>query len=104
MREISWLTNRFTHVDPSDLLSFYKEACEGETENYICQLAASKGISHVEALEEVKNTVVDLDQCIREILGDSPERDGWEAFRIGYVDLHLYNERYRLSDILSEFC
>ncbi|TCD67996.1 terpene cyclase [Steccherinum ochraceum] len=88
----------------NDLLSFYKESAAGETENYVSQYAASHGLSEVRALAAITDTLVALDAQIKQILGVGPERDAWESFVVGYIEFHLHTPRYRLAEILPEYC
>ncbi|TCD67997.1 terpene cyclase [Steccherinum ochraceum] len=88
----------------NDLLSFYKESAAGETENYVSQYTASHGVSEGQALSDITDTLVDLDARIKLTLGAGPERDAWESFLVGYAEFHLHNPRYRLSEILPEYC
>jgi hypothetical protein len=104
----------------NDILSFYKEELAGESNNQISMIAARKGISRVEALEELADTTGELYERIVSILDGSPssgagisDREGGndatrglsracEAFKQyvkGYVRFHTSLERYRLTEL-----
>jgi len=86
----------------NDLMSYYKEAKAGETDNYVALRTATCGQSVVDTLEELANRLVHLDERIKAILGDSPERRTWELFTSGYIEFHLCEPRYLLKDLLPE--
>ncbi|KAH8100283.1 Trichodiene synthase-domain-containing protein [Cristinia sonorae] len=88
----------------NDLYSFYKEEIVGETENYVSQHAAARGQPSVKSLQDIADKLVEIDSRVREILGDGPEKKAWESFIIGYAEFHLHTPRYRLKEIIPEFC
>lgn len=88
----------------SDLLSFYKEYKDGETDNYMSQLAISNGQTQSQTLRNVAEKLVAIDRRIKNILGSGGERHAWESFTAGYVEFHLRTPRYRLEELLPEYC
>ena len=92
-----------TNYHCSDLLSFYKEYMDGETDNYMSQLAVSNGQSQIQTVRSVAEKLVDIDRRIKDILGDGGERRAWESFTAGYVEFHLRTPRYRLEELLPEY-
>ncbi|KIJ11834.1 hypothetical protein PAXINDRAFT_101514 [Paxillus involutus ATCC 200175] len=110
----------------NDVLSFYKEELDGESNTHVATMAARKGISKVEAFEELTDTSVELYQGILSILEGSPrsasgltkgmdnrEREGgtqatpsfsraskaFKQFAAGYFAFHFSSERYRLMEV-----
>ncbi|KAH8100278.1 isoprenoid synthase domain-containing protein [Cristinia sonorae] len=66
----------------NDLLSYYKEAQAGETDNYVSHRTAG-GQSPMDTLEEMVNRLVVLDGRIKAILGEGAEKAAWESFASG---------------------
>ncbi|KAF8837333.1 terpenoid synthase [Paxillus ammoniavirescens] len=103
----------------NDLLSFYKEELVEESTNFIAMIAARKGISRVEAFEELAGNTVELYRRIVSILEDSPQpglgsmtgmafrdnegtlraREAFKQFAAGFILFHLSSERYRLMEV-----
>ncbi|KAF8834117.1 terpenoid synthase, partial [Paxillus ammoniavirescens] len=102
-----------------DLLSFYKEELVEESTNFIAMIATRKGISRVEAFEELAGNTVELYRRIISILEDSPQpglgsmtgmacrdnegtsraREAFKQFAAGFILFHLSSERYRLMEV-----
>ncbi|KAF8837336.1 terpenoid synthase [Paxillus ammoniavirescens] len=57
----------------NDVLSFYKEELDGESNTHIAMMAAQKGISRVEALEEFADIAVDMYRRVVGILEGSSQ-------------------------------
>ncbi|KAH8100284.1 isoprenoid synthase domain-containing protein [Cristinia sonorae] len=88
----------------NDIYSFHKETMAAETENYVTQYRAAWTTSAIDSLREIADRVADLHIKIDEILGDSPERRAWDMFCVGYTEFHLHSPRYRLGEIIPEYC
>jgi len=86
----------------NDLMSFYKETSAGETDNYVSQHAAIHNQSATRSLQDIADRLITLDDQVRSVLGEGPERDAWEAFSVGYIECHLYIPRYRLQELIPE--
>ncbi|THH31645.1 hypothetical protein EUX98_g2558 [Antrodiella citrinella] len=87
----------------NDVMSFYKEAKAGETDNYVTQYGVVCGQSAIETLEGLVERLVELDGRIKAVLGSTPEQRAWELFAAGYAEFHLYTPRYFLKDLLPEY-
>ncbi|KIJ11854.1 hypothetical protein PAXINDRAFT_83937, partial [Paxillus involutus ATCC 200175] len=84
----------------NDVLSFYKEELDGESTNHVTTIAARKGISRVEAFEELADTSVELYQRILSILdGLPPAREAFTHFVEGYFAFYFSSKRYRLMEV-----
>ncbi|KAF9226094.1 terpenoid synthase, partial [Gyrodon lividus] len=91
----------------NDILSYYKEELDGETANQISMMAARKGISKVEAFEELADTSGELYGRIVSILEDGNDGtpgfsracEAFKQFVVGYVGFHASLERYRLREV-----
>ncbi|KIJ15172.1 hypothetical protein PAXINDRAFT_77896, partial [Paxillus involutus ATCC 200175] len=84
----------------NDVLSFYKEELAGESTNRVGTIAARKGISRVEAFEELADTSVELYETILSILEDSPRAcEAFKQFTVGYAAFHTTFERYQLVEV-----
>ncbi|KAF9237731.1 isoprenoid synthase domain-containing protein, partial [Melanogaster broomeanus] len=84
----------------NDILSFYKEELAGETGGQIPMIAARKGISRIEAFEELADNTGELYDRIVSIL-DSLSRicEAFKQYAVGYVWFHTSLERYRLAEM-----
>lgn len=67
------------------------------------QFATIHGQTPLEAVKTIAEKVLAVDQRVKDILGDGPERKAWESFTAGYAEFHLHTPRYRLRDLLPEF-
>lgn len=84
----------------NDLLSFYKEARNGESFNYVCNYANTHSM---QPLDVVRLCSKNIQDCIREtraVLASEPQmlRDV-DHFMEGYILFHLASPRYRLSEL-----
>ncbi|KIK91721.1 hypothetical protein PAXRUDRAFT_830584 [Paxillus rubicundulus Ve08.2h10] len=110
----------------NDVLSFYKEELAGESTNHVATIAARKGVSRVEAFEELADTSAELYERIVSTLGGEPRsysgagvqqgceghnvgtrnfsraREAFEQFVAGYVGFHTSLARYRLTEVGCE--
>ncbi|KAJ2980616.1 hypothetical protein NQ176_g2528 [Zarea fungicola] len=87
----------------NDFLSFYKESIvSNERQNYICNYAATKNITIMQALKETQCTLVkcatDLRNAARET-NDAKMQQCIESIVNGYIMYHFSATRYRLSDL-----
>jgi len=87
----------------NDLMSYYKEATAGETDNYVSQWTVVCGQTALDTLEAMTTRLVNLDERVKAVLGNTPERRAWELFTAGYTEFHLYTPRYLLKDLLPEY-
>ena len=85
------------------MYSFYKEYCNGETENYMSYLARANGQTRIEAVRTTADKLIEVDRRIKQILGDGPEKKAWESFTAGYCEFHLHTTRYRLRELIPEY-
>lgn len=84
----------------SYILSFYKEEIRGETANYVSLVAASRGITMLDALREVIDQTVRVHQNNLESLKEHTEAyDAYLNFFHGYVRFHAA-PRYKLEEIM----
>ncbi|TCD67995.1 terpene cyclase [Steccherinum ochraceum] len=87
----------------NDFYSFYKESAAGETENYVSLLAAANDESTLETMEKIAARLSDIDNLVKESLGDGSHRAAWESFTAGYAEFHLHAPRYRLRELIPEY-
>ncbi|KAI0073461.1 terpenoid synthase [Panus rudis PR-1116 ss-1] len=87
----------------NDVFSFYKEAINGETGNYINKYAQAHAKSIEDAVQDAVHKVVQSAERVRGILCMGPARDAWEEFASGYAHFHLYCKRYRLVEVVPEY-
>jgi len=86
----------------SDILSFYKEEKKGESANYVSFLAASRGITKLDALRDIIDETVNVHHNILKSLKDHPEAyEAYINFFHGYVRFHS-SPRYKLDEIMQE--
>ncbi|KAI0080880.1 terpenoid synthase [Panus rudis PR-1116 ss-1] len=86
----------------SEILSFYKEELNHETNNYVNQYARAYNKSIPDAFQCIANDAIAYSNEVRRLLGDGPERDAWDAYMLGYIQFHIYCPRYRLEEVLPE--
>lgn len=87
-------SNRLTPI------SFYKEELEGETRNYIHNLAACTGKQTIAVVEEVKIETLECSRRIEMILGGRGKYvQSWRDSVRGYMAMHTTNPRYKLKDL-----
>ncbi|KAI0155205.1 isoprenoid synthase domain-containing protein [Xylariaceae sp. FL1272] len=92
----------------NDIISFYKEEVVGDTDNYIHTVARYTGKSVVSVLEDVTHETEDAVWRIRQVLtsggeGQKPYAQAWHAHEQGYVDFHVFGERYKLAELGLEW-
>ncbi|KAI0969135.1 isoprenoid synthase domain-containing protein [Xylaria arbuscula] len=84
----------------NDVLSFYKEECVGEKDNYLSSRAYYEGVGVVEVWETVADEVVNAYRRVQTILeGRSPYTQLWNDWAMGYVKYHKISARYRLHEL-----
>ncbi|KAK0438924.1 isoprenoid synthase domain-containing protein [Armillaria borealis] len=84
----------------NDILSFYKEECSGDTNNFISLLARARGSPKNQVLCYVVTQCLESYERVLRIL--SPHQEAYMAFTEftdGYLALHLGMKRYRLSEL-----
>ncbi len=82
------------------LISFYKEELEGETRNYIHNLASCTGKPTISVVEEVKRETLECSSRIEMILkGRGKYAQSWSDSVRGYMAMHTTNPRYKLKDL-----
>ncbi|KAK7683864.1 hypothetical protein QCA50_013242 [Cerrena zonata] len=82
----------------NDLLSFYKEALAGESDNFVNIYARLHGKTLHQTLEDIVDRLVQRDETVRAILGEGKARDAWDSFTSGYIQFHLIAPRYKLNE------
>ncbi|GAP89852.1 putative longiborneol synthase [Rosellinia necatrix] len=84
----------------NDVLSFYKEECSRETDNYMHDRASCEGISVYEVFRQVVEEVANVHHGISLALrGKTPYAEVWHDHALGYVSMHTTSSRYRLRDL-----
>ncbi|KAG1839706.1 terpenoid synthase [Suillus tomentosus] len=87
----------------NDILSYYKEEIEGDRENYLSLMAASRSSTKQDALRELIEKTVQAHHNILECLRPGSEAyDAYVSFFEGYVKFHVALKRYKLKDIMAE--
>ncbi|KAF8894229.1 isoprenoid synthase domain-containing protein [Gymnopilus junonius] len=83
----------------NDLLSFYKEELDGETDNYIHNRARATRKPIPETLRDVANEVVAAHYRVTQILQSTDGELAWKQFAVGNLDLYFSGKRYRLGEL-----
>ncbi|KAG2060778.1 terpenoid synthase [Suillus hirtellus] len=87
----------------NDILSHYKEEIQGDTVNYLSLMAASRGLTKQDALQDLIEKTVQAHQNILEFLRPCPEAyDAYVAFFDGFIKAHTTVKRYKLEEVMSE--
>ncbi|KAI0453947.1 isoprenoid synthase domain-containing protein [Xylaria acuta] len=88
----------------NDILSFYKEECAMETDNYMHSRASYEDVGVYEVLRQVIEETVDAHRRIALVLeGKEPYAQLWSNHALGFVAFHKTTERYKLREVgLSE--
>jgi len=87
----------------NDLFSYYKEARDGETANYLSLYGKVHGKTTDQTLMHLVDVITSAYHAIREILKeDTAERSAWEHFAAGYVQFHVQSRRYRLDEVIPD--
>ncbi|KAI0670936.1 terpenoid synthase [Trametes maxima] len=91
-------------VAVNDVISFYKESLEGETNNYIYLRAAAERKSALAVLAELVEETVDTVHRIEAITANDPELKAiCRSYVTGYIEFHFRAKRYRLGDLQMKF-
>ena len=85
----------------SDILSFYKETLDGESDSYIHARARLTGKAVADTLYEVMGEVIATTERIRAHFGEGRMRDAWDRYEAGYIWFHTGNPRYRLHELVD---
>ncbi|KAI3393121.1 hypothetical protein diail_4720 [Diaporthe ilicicola] len=84
----------------NDILSFYKEEVAGETKNYVNSKAKSENKSAMAAMREIVADTAQRYLSVTSVLaGKEPYARAWHEYVMGYVAMHLTNDRYMFADI-----
>ncbi|KIJ56159.1 hypothetical protein M422DRAFT_150404, partial [Sphaerobolus stellatus SS14] len=84
----------------NDLISFYKEELQGETNNYIHIRARNENKSPVQVLSEIVQELVTSRDTIYAALAHNPTALSiWKGFEQGFLHWHLIQDRYKLRDL-----
>ena len=87
----------------SDILSFYKEETGGENRNYVSLVAATRGLTKLEALQGLIEKTMQAHHNILECLKPHPEaHDAYVSFFNEYFKFHAALRRYKLDEIMLE--
>ncbi|PPQ98167.1 hypothetical protein CVT26_003213 [Gymnopilus dilepis] len=88
----------------NDLLSYHKEALNGDTNNYIHLRARSAGKALPEVLQDIADELRAINARIVNVLQVThPESvKTYKHFLMGYTDFHFCSPRYRLKDLELE--
>lgn len=88
----------------NDLFSYYKEAMDGDTTNYLSRYSRVHGLSMSHALRDLVDNIMSALGRIRALLPEgTQEREAWEHFAAGYVQFHTQSKRYRLDNVIPEY-
>ncbi|KAI0792632.1 isoprenoid synthase domain-containing protein [Abortiporus biennis] len=88
----------------NDILSYYKEAKSGETGGHILSYVKVHNVTEIEALRALIDQTVTIVDRIRVLVVDGEAREAWECFLAGFTQFHLSAERYKLKEIVPEYC
>ncbi|KAH9846106.1 terpenoid synthase [Lenzites betulinus] len=84
----------------NDILSFYKEWLDGETNNYICSRAVAEGRDELAVLNDVCEEVLDTMRRVAEITSsDTSLADICRGYLMGNIEFHFRAKRYRLAEL-----
>ncbi|KAM3505002.1 hypothetical protein MY11210_008139 [Beauveria gryllotalpidicola] len=84
----------------NDVLSFYKEVANGETDTYIHRRAAYAKSGLYAALEKTAQDVIGCIHRIRAVLkGKGIYERAWWLYITGYIQWHISVERYKLCEV-----
>jgi hypothetical protein len=80
--------------------SFYKEEVTGETKNYVNSKAKSEKKSAMAAMREIVADTAQRYLSVTSLLvTKEPYYRAWNEFVMGYVAMHVRNDRYMFADI-----
>lgn len=74
-----------------------------QTHNFLQHYARACGESVPSALRQLADQAINAMYAVSHTL-EGTEREAWEHFVAGYTQFHLISSRYRLSEILPEWC
>ncbi|KAI1260797.1 isoprenoid synthase domain-containing protein [Xylariaceae sp. FL1019] len=84
----------------NDIMSFYKEECAGEEDNYMHNRAFYERKGVMEVFRQVIKENVDTHNRIQLVLeGKEPYRQAWNEHAMGFVAMHKAVDRYRLKEL-----
>ncbi|KKY30306.1 putative longiborneol synthase [Diaporthe ampelina] len=84
----------------NDILSFYKEEIAGETKNYVNSKAKSENKTAMTAMTEIVADTAQRYLSVTTILATKETyARAWHEYVMGYVAMHLINDRYMFADI-----
>ncbi|TFK39619.1 isoprenoid synthase domain-containing protein, partial [Crucibulum laeve] len=84
----------------NDILSFYKEECNGESSNHVSVVAMLHGLPKTTALELLAEETAAAHNRALQILKPHPEAyDAYDKYSHGYVRFHAASRRYRLHEL-----
>lgn len=79
---------------------FYKEEVAGETKNYVNSKAKSEGKTAMTAMREIVKDTEQRYLSVTSLLAQKgPYARAWNEYVMGYVAMHLINDRYMFADI-----
>ncbi|KAG8162459.1 hypothetical protein KVR01_008224 [Diaporthe batatas] len=84
----------------NDILSFYKEEVAGETKNYVNSKAKCENKPAMAAMKEIVADTEKRYLSVTSLLATKePYGRAWNEYVMGYVAMHLTNDRYMFADI-----
>ncbi|RDB27321.1 Trichodiene synthase [Hypsizygus marmoreus] len=83
----------------NDVLSFYKEECAGEQNNYIHNRAHADGKAPPAVLCDMIQELLEASDNIYVALPPRA-RETWRSFEAGVIAWHLEQDRYRLKELI----
>ncbi|KAI0824364.1 terpenoid synthase [Trametes gibbosa] len=87
----------------NDILSSYKEALDGETDNYVHLRANASNRDPLTVLRDLCEETLDTIRRVDAITAsDPPLAKIWRGFLMGYTEFHFRAKRYRLNDLQLE--
>ncbi|KAI0352643.1 terpenoid synthase [Trametes cingulata] len=87
----------------NDILSFYKEALNGDTDNYITLRASAERKHPVVVLQELCEETLESIRRVQALTSSEPRiAEILHRFVMGYVEFHFRAKRYRLAELSVE--
>ncbi|KAI0352645.1 terpenoid synthase [Trametes cingulata] len=87
----------------NDILSFYKEALNGDTDNYITLRASAERKHPVAVLRELCEEALESIRRVQALTSSEPRiAEILHRFVMGYIEFHFRAKRYRLSELNVE--
>ncbi|ROV88744.1 hypothetical protein VMCG_10056 [Cytospora schulzeri] len=84
----------------NDILSFYKEEVAGETRNYMNSRASYDRKTAMTTMKEVvQETAQSYLRATSVLSRRQPYAQAWHEYVMGYVAMHIMNDRYMFADI-----